>query len=266
MKYTLLEIVQEILSDLDSDEVNSIDDTVEAQQVASIVRSTYLAMMSNRNWPHQKQSIQILSSGDPALPTHMKLQEDIKEMCFLNYNSAKENQTKKVYRRMRWLEPEEFLRRANGLNSDNDNVDIIQDTTGVEILIRNDIAPTVYTSFDDEHIVFDAYDSVVDTTLQESKVQAQAYVMPTWEIVDNFIPDLPDEAFTALVEEAKSKASFKLNQFLDEKAEQEAGRQQRWLSRKAWRVEGGIQFERFGRRGRKGHSSVARATFRQGKD
>ena len=50
MKYTLLEIVQEILSDMDSDEVNSIDDTVESQQVASIVRSAYMAIMSNRNW------------------------------------------------------------------------------------------------------------------------------------------------------------------------------------------------------------------------
>ena len=52
MKYTLLAIVQEILSDMDSDEVNSIDDTVESQQVASIVRSAYMAIMSNRNWAH----------------------------------------------------------------------------------------------------------------------------------------------------------------------------------------------------------------------
>lgn len=266
MKYTLLEIVQEILSDLDSDEVNSIDDTVEAQQVSSIVRSTYLAMMSNRNWPHLKQSIQITSSGNPALPTHMKLQENIKELCFLNYNSVRSGQTKKDYRRMRWLEPEEFLRRANRLNSDNDNIDVIQDVTGVEILIRNDIPPTVYTSFDDEYLVFDAYDSGVDSTLQESKVQAQAYVMPTWSSVDEFIPDLPEEAFIALVEESKSKASFRINQFLDEKAEQEAGRQQRWLSRKAWVSEGGIRFNRYGRSGSKGRSRTARATFKQGRE
>ena len=45
MKFTLLEMVQEILSDMDSDEVDSIEDTVEAEQVATIVRSTYLAMM-----------------------------------------------------------------------------------------------------------------------------------------------------------------------------------------------------------------------------
>ncbi len=45
MKYTLLEIVQEILSDMDSDEVNSIDDTTESEQVATIVKSTYLSMM-----------------------------------------------------------------------------------------------------------------------------------------------------------------------------------------------------------------------------
>ncbi len=41
MRRTLLDMVQEILSDMDSDEVESIDDTVEAEQVVSILKSTY---------------------------------------------------------------------------------------------------------------------------------------------------------------------------------------------------------------------------------
>jgi len=37
----------------------------------------------------------------------------------------------------------------------------------------------------------------------------------------------------------------------NQKAEQKAGRQQRWLSRKAWRAKGGILYENYGRKGRK---------------
>ena len=49
MRKSLLEIVQTILLDMSGDEVNSIQDTEEALQVASIVQNTYLAMMSNTN-------------------------------------------------------------------------------------------------------------------------------------------------------------------------------------------------------------------------
>jgi len=44
-KMTVLEIVQDILNDIDGDEVNSIDDTLESEQVAQIVKSTYDAII-----------------------------------------------------------------------------------------------------------------------------------------------------------------------------------------------------------------------------
>lgn len=265
MKKTLLEIVQEILSDLDSDEVNSIDDTVEAEQVAGIVRSTYMAMMSTRNWPHLKRGIQLSGSGQLALPTHMTIAEDVKEIVFINYNISKDLETRRKYKRMRWLEPEEFLRRQNSLNNDNDNVDVIQDPTGIEILVRNDIAPSVYTSFDDETLVFDAYDTEAGETLIGAKVQAQAYVMPNWSHVDDAIPDLPEEAFTSLIEESKSTAAMRINQMVDQKAEQLSRKSEQWLSRKAWAVGGGIKFNQYGRKGSKGRTGTANATFKQGK-
>lgn len=247
MKMTLLELVSDILNDLDSDEVNSIDDTVEAQQVAQIVKSTYFAIISHKNWPHLKKGISLEASGDDAYPTHMKLSDNVKELSFINYNKAKLGETRKIYQSVRWAEPEDFLRHTNQRNSDEPNIDIITDYSGIELLIRNDQQPTYYTSFDDTHIVFDSYDSAVDDTLQESKVQAQGYVNPVWITEDDFIPDLPEEAFTYLLEEAKSRASVKLKQTQDPKAEQESVRQARWLSRKDWRVHGGIQYPNYGR-------------------
>lgn len=263
MKMTLLDMVQDILNDMDSDEVNSIDDTVEATQVAQIIKTTYFAMMSNRNWPHLRQTIQLVPSQTSARPTHMAVPDNIKELAFINYDCQQAGETRKRFRQMKWLEPDAFLRKQNNLNSDADEVLVITDPTGIELLILNNKAPEFYTSFDDVTLVFDSYDNTVDSTLQNDKVQALAYLMPTWSMTDTFIPDLPDEAFISLLEEAKSKSAYKLKQQADEKAEQESRRQQRWLSRKAWQVKGGIQYPNYGR----GRVKYRRdPTFEQGRE
>jgi hypothetical protein len=247
MEYTLLDIVQEILSDLDSDEVNSIDDTVESEQVASIVRSTYQAMMSNRDWPHLQRAIKLESLNDLSKPTHMKLADKVKSVSFINYNKVKQGETKRAYAEVKFLPPDQFIHKTNQEDSTSTSVKVVIDLSGIELLIRNDRAPTYYTSFDDEHVVFDSYDSSVDSVLIANKIQAQGYVMPTWTHTDSAIPDLPDFAFTALIEEAKSRASFRLKQVVDQKAEQESARQNRWISRKSRRLNGGIQYPSYGR-------------------
>lgn len=246
---TLLEIVQDILSDMESDEVNSFDDTVEGIQVAQIVRSTYFAMISNRNWPHTRKAISLVPSNTPDRPTHMRIDDSVKEVLFINYNVEGKDTGRLQFKEVKWLEPDNFLRYTNSRNSSDTNVKVVEDPSGIQLLIIKDKAPQFYTSFDDKHVVFDSFDEEVDNTLQESKVQAAGYVIPDWQHVDSFIPDLPVEAFPALLEEAKSKAMFKLKQFQDVKAEQEASRQQRWLSRKAWSVKGGIQYPNYGRKG-----------------
>lgn len=251
MKLTLLDLVTDILNDMDADNVNSIMDTFESEQVAQIVKSTYYAMISTRDWPHLKKTIQLTPSSDPALPTHMWVPEDVTRMITLNYNNSKPSDSRKYYRPVTYREPTEFLQLVNRQDSTSSDVDIILDPSGVELMIRNDANPTYFTSFDDEVLVFNSYDSEVETTLQNSKTQAIAYVMPTWSMTDTFVPDLPAEAFMSLQEESKSRAMFKLKQMEDSKAEQESGRQRRWLSRNAWKVKGGIKTPDYGRGSRK---------------
>lgn len=252
-KPTLLEIVQTILNDMDADFVNSIDDTEEAQQVASIVKTTYNAMMSNRNWPHTARTFTLSSSGDNLFPTHMTIDEDIKELISVYYDKHRLGQTRINFQEVKWLDGDDFLRYINQRNSDDDNIMTVIDPTGVRLLIKNDQAPKYFTSFDETNIIFDAYDSAVDTTLQSSKTQARAYTIPDFDVTDGFIADLPQEAFAAFIAEATSKCQAKLRQFADTKAEQEAVRQQRWNSRKAWRVHApNIYVENYGRRNRRG--------------
>ncbi len=252
--WTLLDIVTDIVSDMDGDFISSIDDTDEAQQVAQIVKSTYHAMMSNRNWPHTARAINLTASADSAFPTYMTMDSNIKELISVYYDVKKQGETRLNYKQIFYLEPDDFLRRTNARNSDDVNTQVMTDPTGIKFMITTNRAPEFFTSFDDTTLVFDSYDDTVDSTIQESKIQARAYIIPPFEMEDDFIPDLPEEAFSLLIEEAKSKAMMKLKQTQDVKAEQEAGRQNRWLSRKAWRAHAkDIYPYDYGRRGGRGH-------------
>ncbi|MBL4940478.1 MAG: hypothetical protein JKY81_02300 [Colwellia sp.] len=252
MKLTLLELVQDILNDLDSDEVNSISDTTEAIQVAQIVKTAYYEILAGRDWPHLKSVINLDAVGDLTRKTTLKLPEEVTELIWLNYNKIKDGETKRRWLPVDYKYPDEFIRETNQRNSDSDTVEVMTNEDGVEYLIKNNSAPTFWTSFDDEHIVFDSYDSEVDTTTQASKSQAYAYRTPAWSVSDAFIPDLPGEAFSFLLSEAKSIASLKLNQVADEKAEQQSKRQRRRMSTKAFTAKGGIRYFDYGRKGSRG--------------
>ena len=260
-KMTLLEIVQDILNDIDGDEVNSVNDTIESTQVAQIVKSTYLAMMASKNWPHTRKLIQVNGSGSIAIPTHMTLADSVKEIIFVNYDKAKlSDGVKRKIEDVDYIEVDDFLRISNTRDNTQLNIKTVVDPSSlVNLNIRNDTAPKYYTSFDDKTLVFDSYDSVVDDTLQKSKIQVYAYTTPSWSGLDSSIPDLPEEAFPALIEEAKSKAAFKIRQQPDQKAEQESVRQRRWMARKDWTVSGGIKFPNYGRNSAKSYTDP---TFR----
>lgn len=260
MKKTLLQLVQDILSDSDGDEVQSINETVESSQIAKIVRSTYEAMMTNRNWPHLEKLIHLEDSDDPTKPTHMYLPEMCKKLLSLNYDKDSTGSGRKQYQSVRWTDPDDFLKIVNRENNTQAQVITVVDGSGVELFIRNDRAPSRFTSFDNKTLVFDSYDRSVEPKLQKSKVQARGEVYPIWIHEDDFIPDLPAEVFPALYEEALSTSSLRIRQVQDVKAEQESARQQRWLSRNINRLEHGVKYPNYGRTGRKGHRDV---TFRR---
>lgn len=250
-KMTLLEMTQDILNDMDSDSVNSIEDTIESQQVAQIIKTTYNDIISNRNWPHLRKLIQLDALNDLDKPTYLKLPNETKELIFFKYEKQKEGDPRNVSQEVRWKEPDAFLRMVSGRDSTNDNVTTIVDFSGTRILVNNNMAPQYWTSFDDLHVVCDSYDSSVDDTLKQEKTQALAYMDPVWVHTNDAIPDLPSEAFSALLEDSKRTAMFKLKQMSDVIANERTIKQQRWLSRKAWRAEGGVKFADFGRKGRR---------------
>ena len=245
---TLLDIVTDILNSMDSDEVNTITETIESDQIAKIVKTTYFELISRRDWPHLKELFQLTASGDSNRPSHMSMPDNVMELREVRYNKRTSTDTKDKYEHVRYVFPEEFLTITNSRNSDASNIDTVTDYSGVDLYIRNDAAPTYYTSFDDDNLVFDSYDSVVDSTLQASKTQCFGIRQPTWTNSDTFIPDLPSEAFSLLVAEAKSVAQFQVRQFQDVKAEQQAQRQRFRMSQQSWRAHKQDRYPNYGRR------------------
>lgn len=256
-KLTLLELVQDIMNDMSSDEVNSITDTEESVQVAQIVKTTYFELIGRRDWPHLSKFTTLNSIGDSAKPTHLGTPDNLIRLDWFKYNRKQSGDTRNRYKDMLYLHPDEFINKTNQRNLDNANVMEVTDYDGAKLQVLNDKQPEYYTSFDDKFIILDSYDSDIESTLQSVNTQVKIYTIPAWTTSDNFVPDLPMEAFPALLAEAKSVASFKLDEEADQKAEQQSERQQRRLSLNGWSINGGVRYPNYGRRtGRVSTSSL----------
>jgi len=247
-KFTLLYMVQDILNDLNSDPVNSINDTPEALQIAQILQTSYYNLISNRNWPQEKRTFALDSLGDSAKPNYLKLPADCKELVTLNYDQKKDASARKQLETIQYVSPEEFLDRTNSQDETKAEVDLVTDFGGVQIKIRNDRAPSIWTSFDDDYIVFDSYDSDVESTLQSSNSQCTGYLQQDFSMSDSFVPNLPDEGFASLLAEAKGHAFSVLRQEVNQRVERDATRARTWLSRKSWSAAGGVAYPNYGRK------------------
>lgn len=243
MKRTLLQIVQNILSDMDSEDVNSISDSIEAEQIASVVRDVYYNMVSTRMIPEHQELIRLVSLSNSARPTHFQVPESVKRIDFLRYNISTTNGTD--FKEIEYIEPLVFLT----LNRDGDNVDTVYDVNGnTPILVRNNKMPDYYTSFDDLHIVMDSYDSNVDNILAESKTQALGHKVPDFNINDNFTPDLDEVLFPYLIAESKSTCFSLFKSGVDQKIEQAARRQKSYMQSDMYRVKKENKRPYYGRR------------------
>lgn len=154
------------------------------------------------------------------------------------------------YTPIKYKSPDDFLELVYSRRNLTTNVETVVDSSGVKLTIVNNKDPEYWTSFDDVNIVFDSYNAEKQPEgIYFFNAFTHAYEYPAaWEMFDDFIPDLPADAFSALIEEAKSVAFVTLKQMPNQKAEQKSQRQQRWLSRKAWKARGGVKFPNFGRR------------------
>src|SRR5271163_2217061 len=85
MKLTLLDMVQNILSELDGDQVNSIGDTTESLQVAECVRTAYINMLGRYELPEHVQPINLNASDNSNQPTLMTKPKGVTRIEWIRY-------------------------------------------------------------------------------------------------------------------------------------------------------------------------------------
>lgn len=247
-KLTLLDIVQDILSDMGSDEVNSISDTLEALQVAAIVKSVFFNIINRRMWPTEAILTSLTPASDPNKPTHFTIPDNVSQVSWIKYDNRDSNDATKVaFKDIPYLEPKNFLDWVLQRDSTESTIQTVTEDD-YTVLIKNDENPSYFTSFDDEVIIFDSFDNTLDTTLQESKIMAYCEVEPTWSTTDLAVPDLPAKAFPYLISEAKSMCFLKIKQAASPKDEAESRQQKNFLSQEKWRVGQGITYPSYGRK------------------
>lgn len=217
-KMTLLEMTQRIMSAMDSDDVNSIDDTVESLQVADIVKEAYEDLCTQRDWNFLKSKTALTGLGDTATPTKMQIPEGVNKILWLKYNGKD----------VTYLEPKEFQDILDGRTEEAGVVD----ANGF-VLNRN---PLYWTSFDDEYVFFDGYDSDTEATLQTSNCVAYCVTVPSWTHDDDFTPTLPEKMFPTLLADAKSTAFLQIKQQPNQKEETKARRGKARFQNEAKRV------------------------------
>lgn len=254
MKMTLLELVQDILSSMSSDEVNSISDSTEALQVATIVRQKYFDIINRVNLPEHDQLVQLEPSIDATSPVLMYVPDGVADLKWLKYfnsnildtavSSDHDINTDIIpgsgqstappppgYQYVTILPVVQFIDMVNSFNPTENDVEsfTFSDTSNnypssYTFYYKNQRQPNYCCIVSNYYVIFDSFDNTQDSTLQASKTMAWGRVIPMWKQVDNFIPDLADEQFQLLLNEAKSLAFFELKQQPHQLAAQEANR------------------------------------------
>lgn len=229
MKQTLLDLTQDILSALDSDEVNSINDTPEAMQVARTIKTVYNDIISRANLPEHFDLFELNASGDVTKPTLMYRPANMQNMLWLKYDKRAASDTASNFLPVQYLTPEEFTDRMVNYGSQTQS-DILSynistaNASTIEITCLNNKAPDFYTSFDDNMLIFDSYDVTVDTTLMKSKTLCYGEYEPVFTMSDSFVPDLDSRQFSLLYNEAKALCFAELKQTENARAERAAKR------------------------------------------
>lgn len=204
MKLTLLQMVQNILSDMNSFNVNNIHEHQESRQVVDIIETTFYNISAYRYWPAHYKMIKLDSGahGSEILAPTLVIPSKMVDLQTLHYNKKK----------LTYKEPNSFIEYMLSINADASNVETYT-LDNIEMVCHNNRDPSFYTIMHINdggelvtYIICDAYNKEVEDSLIPSKSIAMGTMSPEFKKENTFVPDMPEEGFPYLLAEAKAKA------------------------------------------------------------
>jgi hypothetical protein len=250
MRMTVLDLTQNILSAMNADEVNSIGDTVESRQVSEVIKTAYFNIITRANVPTDSHILTLDDSLLVEAPAMLRIPQEVANIDWIQYFD--ESLSIPSYQYV-IIEPKsDFLNRVNQFDTSASNVG----TWHIDQLrfnYLNDKQPQFCTVLQDKYqIIFDSHNAAFETTLHASKTRCYGSSLPSWQMSDTFIPNLDDNQFPLLLNEAKQLAFLELKQSDHPLADRESRRQWRTLQRQK-HVHKPLAFDElpnFGRRAR----------------
>jgi hypothetical protein len=196
-KLTLLSIVNSYMDATDGFRVSSIDDTIDSQQVASIAEKVFNDLVNDVFSSGLTENlVQLESLADSARPNYLKLPDTAMRIndsrVMYNVTTGEAGSSTLNFKEIEYLSPDEFLDLVGKRSTTESNTQTVTDFSGYQMVIYNKKAPQYYTDFDDEHLVFDSFDSDVDSVLQSSKSGILTSVQRTFTQSDNYVIDFPE--------------------------------------------------------------------------
>ena len=166
----------------------------------------------------------------------------------IKYETTEVGDADKSYAEILYCDPVKFLDDLLQRNTSATEITEVTNPDGAPLWIFNERAPRIWTSFDDENVVFDAFDSDIESTVQGSKSVVHCVKAPVFFKTDTSIADLPEKAFPLFLAESKRASHIYLKQQDSPLDAKRALRGQNRLKDKDWRAHDRKKTTNFGRR------------------
>lgn len=194
MKLTLLQVVQSYLNRTNDIYVNSIFDSDTPQAVAQIAEEVYYHLIQKfRDWQFTTEVGTLDNLSDPDLPNYLLIPSEVQRIdtAEIAYNRSTDTDVMR-YGHVEYMDNNRFLSYIGGRSERLNGARVIEDPTGVKYVIYENRYPSACTSFDGKHLVFDAFNSDYEDTLQGSKSRVKYTKEQVFLQQDDFVIPIPE--------------------------------------------------------------------------
>ena len=207
-KPSLLDLTQRVAVFCNAGSVNSINDTRESLQIATIIKETFEDLIMRSEIRTSQVLLQLQSVSDLEKPTHLLMQSEVLTVDLLKYKKPDGTLIDLQYK-----PAIDFVEDSLHRDPTEEHIQTVTDYSGIIFNIRTNRNPQYWTIFEDgdrEYVVLDAYDKTFEDTIQGIHVVAYGKIMPEFRLEDDFIAPLSTQQFPVLLSRSKVAAAKEL--------------------------------------------------------
>lgn len=151
-------------------------------------------------------------------------------------DGAVEEESEGKFYRVTYLPVEDFINLCNSRQPDDDNVEItLYGPDDIQLMVYTDRSPTYWTSVNDDYIIFDSYDSTVESTILANNTEVFVDKDPGFSLEDYHVINLPANLVPYLEAQVESYCMATLKQQPNPKSEQKERKLRVRQQRNKWR-------------------------------